>query len=1137
MTTTEDPPVTGVGPPAPLEEAEARALATLAGLEYADLRSFPVDRRVAAALASVISEAEARTSSVTAVGWRDGAPVVAIAAPENVLTLDELSRSIGTEIVPIVASASQLAQFLELIYRSRGPEVDAPGGGAPAADAEGVDGRAVEAATVAASVSPATAEAAQIAADGDTSTTSRDDNSVSPNRTTAPPSGGNASPPARPATAPGPDDRPSAEGRTAPLSAPAPETGDAGATPAASQPAGPPPSAPAAQMPLRSDVAGPPTADADIRAQAVPSPQRGAAAVPDRAGVTPPPTAESPAAAVAAQTVPASVAPGAPVRPATTRPMPPPAPAAPTGPTEGMPTLAPNGAAGAPPPPLGRAVPAGTPPTIATAGAGMMPFVAPTMPNAAPAGTPLTAAVSGPGATWPDATRPEPSTAPSTAGPLPPEGAGSRPAARVDPERAVEAVAAASLAGAAGLEYVELGAFAVDATAASVLPEHFARQRKVAALGWLDDVPIVAIGSASDFQLRDDVRAAVGRGVHFVVAALLDIERYNDRLYSKSTPIASNGGAPGVMSTPGASGQPEENGAKALHLPPPTGKPASSERHVVTLESVLVRQEKLTPEQVQRLLDERNRTGRSLREIIADRRLVPEMDLYRAVAEEAGLEFVDLNDWDIDQRAAERVPEALARRHQVLSIGFTDSGEPIVGMANPSDVIALDDIRTLLGREIETVVCPPSQIADYLPRLYRQTREADLMARNAALAAAPETVSRTIHTVVEDGPIVQFVNLILRQALAQRASDVHIEPTVDDVQVRFRIDGVMHPITSTPKTIHSGVLTRLKVMADLDIAEHRVPQDGRISLNFGSREIDLRVATLPTVHGEMVALRILDKASATLELANLGFDPGVLKAYETAFKKPYGTILVTGPTGSGKSTTLYATLNRLNLPDRKLITVEDPVEYQLRGINQVQVNPKAGLGFANALRSILRSDPDVILVGEIRDRETAVIAIEAALTGHLVLSSLHTNDAAGTPMRLVEMGLEAFLVGSALDCVVGQRLARVLCDNCSEEYEPSAEELDAAGWDERDAPDGEPARFRRAVGCQACSRTGYRGRMALHEVMLLSEDIERAVVTHAQSADIQRLAEEQGMRTLRRDGLRKATRGLTSLEEILRVVA
>ena len=331
--------------------------------------------------------------------------------------------------------------------------------------------------------------------------------------------------------------------------------------------------------------------------------------------------------------------------------------------------------------------------------------------------------------------------------------------------------------------------------------------------------------------------------------------------------------------------------------------------------------------------------------------------------------------------------------------------------------------------------------------------------------------------------------------------------------------------------------TRLKVMASLDIAEHRVPQDGRITLNAGRREVDLRVATLPTVHGEKIVMRILDKSNATLELGALGFLPAVEQRYEKSYRKPYGTILVTGPTGSGKSTTLYATLNALNSPERNLITVEDPVEYQLPGVNQVQVNNRAGLTFAGALRSILRSDPDIVLVGEIRDRETAVIAIEAALTGHLVLSSLHTNDAAGTPMRLVEMGLEPFLVGSALDCVLAQRLARQLCDNCGEEYSPTEEELDIYGFYDADMPQGGKPRFRRAVGCQACSRTGYKGRIALHELMVVDEEIERAVISRASNEEIQNMAIAQGMISLRHDGLRKAALGLTSVEEVLRVVS
>jgi len=572
----------------------------------------------------------------------------------------------------------------------------------------------------------------------------------------------------------------------------------------------------------------------------------------------------------------------------------------------------------------------------------------------------------------------------------------------------------------------------------------------------------------------------------------------------------------------------------------PKAAPEAEPRPTAGLAELLVTSGQVTSEEMEAALREQAATGRSLGEILSELGLVSEEDLIRASAAEAGMEFVDLNEQALDSEATKLIPEALARRHRVLAIGFRGN-TPVIGMANPSDVFAVDDLRTLLGTDMHIVVCSAGQISEYLSRVYRHDRETTLAAENAASQTSASDETRIteltdLHAVVEDAPIVKYVNLILRQALQERASDIHIEPTSDDLRIRFRIDGVLHEVTRSPKAIQGGVTTRLKVMASLDIAEHRVPQDGRITLTAGRREIDLRVATLPTVHGEKVVLRVLDKSSASLQLSELGFLPTVLKRYEVAYKKPYGTILVTGPTGSGKSTTLYATMNTLNSPERNLITVEDPVEYQLRGVSQVQVNPKAGLNFANALRSILRSDPDVVLVGEIRDRETAVIAIEAALTGHLVLSSLHTNDAAGTPMRLVEMGVEPFLVGSALDCVLAQRLARQLCENCWEDYSPPAEDLQLIGFTEADEPPNGKVRFRRAVGCQACSRTGYRGRIALQELLLIDEEIERAVIAHGSNDDIQRLALEQGMVPLRHDGLRKAALGITSLEEILRVV-
>jgi type IV pilus assembly protein PilB len=557
---------------------------------------------------------------------------------------------------------------------------------------------------------------------------------------------------------------------------------------------------------------------------------------------------------------------------------------------------------------------------------------------------------------------------------------------------------------------------------------------------------------------------------------------------------------------------------------------------------MLVEGGQVTPEEMQAALREAKATGRRLGEILSELGLVTEEDLIKAMAEEAGLEFIDLNDFAIDLRAIQSIPEPMAKRHQILAIGFRN-GVPVIAMANPSNVFAMDDLRTVLGRDIVTVVSSPRQITEYISRMYRHDKEASDAATRAAasqtlLDTATEKLELTdLHAVTEDAPIVKYVNLILRQALQERASDVHIEPSADDLRIRFRIDGVLHDITRSPKAIQGGVTTRLKVMANLDIAEHRIPQDGRISLNAGSREVDLRVATLPTVHGEKVVMRILDKSNAMMNLSELGFLPDVENRYKESYRKPYGTILITGPTGSGKSTTLYATLNVLNSPERNVITVEDPVEYQLPGVNQVQVNNKAGLTFAGALRSILRCDPDIILVGEIRDKETAVIGIEAALTGHLVLSSLHTNDAAGTPQRLVEMGVEPFLVTSALDCVVAQRLARQLCENCSEVHDPTAEELRSFGWDDADAPAHGKPRFRTPVGCQACSRTGYKGRIALHELLVMSEEIERAVMKDTSVEDISRISIAEGMVPLRHDGLRKAALGMTSLEEILRVVA
>ena len=346
---------------------------------------------------------------------------------------------------------------------------------------------------------------------------------------------------------------------------------------------------------------------------------------------------------------------------------------------------------------------------------------------------------------------------------------------------------------------------------------------------------------------------------------------------------------------------------------------------------------------------------------------------------------------------------------------------------------------------------------------------------------------------------------------------------------------MLHEVMRSPRNIQNGMISRLKVMADINIAERRIPQDGRISTTIDGRPVDLRVATLPTVNGEKVVMRILDKNQAELRLSELGFQASNMRRYEESYNKPYGTILVTGPTGSGKTTTLYATLNILNLPSKNVITVEDPVEYQLDGINQIQVNNKAGLTFASALRTILRADPDIILVGEIRDRETATIAVEAALTGHLVLSTIHTNDASTTPNRLIEMGVEPFLVGSSLDCIVAQRLARKLCERCKQPFPVEKDKLAAMGWDLSGV--AVPEEFFRSVGCQVCGKTGYAGRFAVHEVLNVNEEIERMIVEHAHADEIRKAAVADGMLTLRHAGLMGAAAGITSLDEVLRVIA
>jgi type IV pilus assembly protein PilB len=577
----------------------------------------------------------------------------------------------------------------------------------------------------------------------------------------------------------------------------------------------------------------------------------------------------------------------------------------------------------------------------------------------------------------------------------------------------------------------------------------------------------------------------------------------------------------------GSSGSPAET-----TLPSVRATPSSDG---LKLGLMLVQRGLLSRSDLDQALQQQAKSGQGLVPILIERSLVSEVDLVSTLAHQLGLEFVDLTEYKVDPAAAMLISPALSRRYLALPVGWED-GRLVVAMADPSNVFAIDDIRNMTGKDVKAVVATRAGIEAAISANHPLDSDAEDITALASESFEPEDDLSDIRAVTEDAPIVKLVNLLITRAVSERASDIHIEPTEHDMRVRYRIDGVLHEVMRSPKNIQSGIISRLKIMADINIAERRIPQDGRMSAVIGNKAVDLRVATLPTVYGEKVVMRILDKSTALLTLSSLGFLPESMARYEESYRKPYGTILVTGPTGSGKSTTLYATLNILNHESKNIITVEDPVEYRLPNVNQVQTNPKAGLTFASALRSILRSDPDIVLVGEIRDRETATIAIEAALTGHLVLSTLHTNDSATTPQRLIEMGVEPFLVGSAIDCIVAQRLARRLCEKCKETYIPERPALVAVGWEF--GPDGDDLpEIYRSVGCGACGQTGYLGRFAIHEVLTVTEDIERLIVDRGHSEDIKRMAIKQGMLTLRQAGLAQVRAGWTSIEEILRVVA
>jgi type IV pilus assembly protein PilB len=531
-------------------------------------------------------------------------------------------------------------------------------------------------------------------------------------------------------------------------------------------------------------------------------------------------------------------------------------------------------------------------------------------------------------------------------------------------------------------------------------------------------------------------------------------------------------------------------------------------------------------------IEEARSAGRPPEQLLLEQGAITADQLSRAVAERYGLDHIDLSEYHVDMAAANLISVGSSRRYDALPVGFVDRETLLVAMADPTNVLAVDDIQIATGLDCRVAVAAHEDIEALIGRLNTlQSAVSEAVVEGEEAEDELAEVS-DIEVSAEDAPVIKLVYSILGQAAGEGASDIHFEPDEGEMRVRFRIDGVLREAAHVPKRMVSAVVSRIKIMSDLNIAEKRVPQDGRVSVTVEDRRVDLRVTTLPTQRGEGATIRVLDKDNAQRSLDDLGMDGTARERFEGAFRKAYGAVLVTGPTGSGKSTTLYATLQELNDVEKNIITIEDPVEYRLSGINQINVNRKAGLDFATGLRSMLRADPDIVMVGEIRDSETARIAVEAALTGHMMLTTLHTNDAPGAIARLTKMGIEPFLIASAVDCVVAQRLARKLCTQCKRRTIIPPQALDDAGLRA-----GVEIEAYEPVGCARCNQSGYKGRVGIYSVMSMTEGIKEMTVDQAPEAEIATAAHEDGMLTLREDGLGKVKAGLTSLEEVLRVTA
>ena len=584
---------------------------------------------------------------------------------------------------------------------------------------------------------------------------------------------------------------------------------------------------------------------------------------------------------------------------------------------------------------------------------------------------------------------------------------------------------------------------------------------------------------------------------------------------------------------------PDSGDSTAPQLDPQAGgtpgltPPLSRGRSQGFITDVLIELGYVPEDRVRQAIEEARTAGAPPEALLLTQGAINGDQLSRATAERYGLDHIDLSAYQVDMAAANLISVNTARRYRALPIGFVDKQTLLVAMADPTNVLAVDDIQIATGLDCRVAVAAEEDIEALVVRLNTlQSAVSEAVVEGEEEDEGELAELADMEVSAEDAPVIKLVYSILGQAVGEGASDVHFEPGEGEMRVRFRIDGVLREAAHVPNRMISAVISRVKIMSDLNIAEKRVPQDGRVSVSVEDKKVDLRITTLPTQRGEGATIRILDKESAQRSLDELGMDGTARERFTHAFHQAYGAVLVTGPTGSGKSTTLYAALREMNSVEKKIITVEDPVEYQLDGISQINVNRKAGLDFATGLRSILRADPDIVMVGEIRDGETARIAIEAALTGHMMLSTLHTNDAPGAITRLTKMGIESFLTASSVDCVVAQRLARKLCSHCKRRTVVPPEALSEAGL----RVGGEVEAYE-PLGCARCNQSGYRGRVGIYSVMKMSERIKDMTVSQAAEAEIGAAAREEGMLTLREDGLGKVRAGQTSLEEVLRVTA